>query len=197
MGLGTHNASGSSSEDAAGDNTTNSGSGQVGGLAMTPKASDTNNSVLEVGDNGKQDRLECEKNQNNGNDDDSPMKDATECLLLPDIATNLSGSLKKSNKPRLRIKIRAYRPVACWHWDVDSENCAICQLPFDACCPDCTRGGDDCPPVWGMCSHSYHMHCIMKWLSDQSAKSEGQGPEASKGKCPICRAPWEFKKGGT
>ncbi len=63
-------------------------------------------------------------------------------------------------------------------------------MPFEACCPGvkypgniflfcCVFNssffvpytyflmiiiGDDCPPVWGQCSHALHMQCIMKWL---------------------------------
>lgn len=62
--------------------------------------------------------------------------------------------------------------------------CGICRIEFERCCPACKIPGDDCPPVWGACSHTFHMHCIMKWLEAQKDKE----PE-----CPLCRRPWEFR----
>ena len=38
-------------------------------------------------------------------------------------------------------------------------------------------------PVWGVCNHAFHMHCIMKWLQAQSANQH----------CPMCRRAWEFR----
>jgi hypothetical protein len=36
--------------------------------------------------------------------------------------------------------------VAAWKWDVkDEENCGICRMAYDGCCPDCKVPGDDCP----------------------------------------------------
>ncbi len=85
--------------------------------------------------------------------------------------------------------------------------CGICQDPFDACAPNCTFPGDDCPPCktllhallplrlkrqaklfrasagWGRCKHVFHMQCIMKWLES----SQDDVPS-----CPMCRQPWEF-----
>lgn len=46
----------------------------------------------------------------------------------------------------------------------------MCRLAFDGCCPDCKMPGDDCPIVWGECSHPFHMHCIVKWINSQVAK---------------------------
>ena len=36
--------------------------------------------------------------------------------------------------------------VATWRWDVNDERCGICYNAFEACCPDCSAPGDDCPP---------------------------------------------------
>lgn len=27
----------------------------------------------------------------------------------------------------------------------DEDNCGICQVAFEGCCPECRRPGDDCP----------------------------------------------------
>ncbi|KAI4463593.1 ring box [Holotrichia oblita] len=72
--------------------------------------------------------------------------------------------------------------VATWKWIANDDNCGICRMPFDGCCPDCKLPGDDCPLVWGECSHCFHMHCIMKWLQSQQVNQQ----------CPMCRQEWKF-----
>ncbi|CAD7943204.1 unnamed protein product [Amoebophrya sp. A120] len=82
----------------------------------------------------------------------------------------------------MKVKYLSYQPVASWHWNIPNEDvCSICHMPFDACCPDCKRPGDDCPPVWGECSHHFHIHCIVKWLQKEQKH------------CPMCRREWKFK----
>ena len=64
--------------------------------------------------------------------------------------------------------------------------CPICRREFDACCADCSSThapGDDCPPVLGACKHTFHLHCILKWVSEQGAR---------KPHCPMCRAECMF-----
>ena len=39
-------------------------------------------------------------------------------------------------------------------------------------------------PVWGRCSHVFHMHCILKWLNSQLHQQL----------CPMCRQEWQFKE---
>ena len=50
--------------------------------------------------------------------------------------------------------------------------------------PTGTVPGDDCPLVWGQCSHCFHMHCILKWLNAQQVQQH----------CPMCRQEWKFKE---
>ncbi|KAK3098035.1 hypothetical protein FSP39_015512 [Pinctada imbricata] len=57
-------------------------------------------------------------------------------------------------------------------------------MAFDGCCPDCKLPGDDCPLVWGECSHCFHIHCIVKWLNSQQVNQL----------CPMCRQEWKFKE---
>ena len=52
------------------------------------------------------------------------------------------------------------------------------------CCPDCKFAGDDCPLVWGECSHCFHIHCIEKWLTTQQTQHH----------CPMCRGDWKYKE---
>lgn len=72
----------------------------------------------------------------------------------------------------MKFTVTKYNAVAVWKWDISSEPhklyhygqpgpagtydadddddedddvCGICQLVFEACCPDCKVPGDDCP----------------------------------------------------
>ncbi|KOX72154.1 Anaphase-promoting complex subunit 11 [Melipona quadrifasciata] len=80
--------------------------------------------------------------------------------------------------------IAGWTGVATWRWIANDDNCGICRMPFDASCPDCKIPGDDCPLVWGQCSHCFHIHCIMKWLHSQQTRHL----------CPMCRQEWKFKE---
>ncbi|XP_077710757.1 anaphase-promoting complex subunit 11 isoform X1 [Canis aureus] len=123
----------------------------------------------------------------------------------------------------MKVKIKCWNGVATWLWVANDENCGICRMAFNGCCPDCVRlctrapraavwrrcltslgpgprlrmtcwssrpppagkvPGDDCPLVWGQCSHCFHMHCILKWLNAQQVQQH----------CPMCRQEWKFKE---
>uniref|UniRef100_A0A8D0GJ75 Anaphase-promoting complex subunit 11 n=1 Tax=Sphenodon punctatus TaxID=8508 RepID=A0A8D0GJ75_SPHPU len=84
----------------------------------------------------------------------------------------------------MRVKIKSWHGVASWLWVANDENCGICRMAFNGCCPDCKVPGDDCPLVWGQCSHCFHMHCILKWLNSQQVQQH----------CPMCRQEWKFKE---
>ncbi|CEO96419.1 Anaphase-promoting complex subunit 11 [Plasmodiophora brassicae] len=86
----------------------------------------------------------------------------------------------------MKIDVLNWRAVAVWRWKVDEESCGICCQPFDGCCPACVSPGDDCPPVWGECNHTFHIHCILKWLKEQSSRQQ----------CPLCRRDWQYKGEG-
>ncbi|KAM0790307.1 hypothetical protein ACM66B_005608 [Microbotryomycetes sp. NB124-2] len=64
--------------------------------------------------------------------------------------------------------------------DDDDDVCGICRVAFDGCCPECKVPGDGCPLIWGECTHVFHMHCLLKWLSTDSSKQQ----------CPLDRRPW-------
>ncbi|KAI8422503.1 hypothetical protein MSG28_006319 [Choristoneura fumiferana] len=67
----------------------------------------------------------------------------------------------------MKVTVKSWTGVATWRWIANDDNCGICRMPFDSCCPDCKLPGDDCPLVWGACSHCFHIHCIVKWLQSQ------------------------------
>ena len=67
----------------------------------------------------------------------------------------------------LKVEIKEWKSVASWHWETgDEKKCSICRFAFDATCNsgECKFPGDDCPLVWGVCTHSFHLHCIQRWL---------------------------------
>jgi len=94
--------------------------------------------------------------------------------------------------PLAKIHIKRWHAIAQWRWDTgaaDAENddadgegdvCGICRVPYEGCCPACKMPGDDCPLIWGECTHVFHMHCLLKWI----------GTAASKHQCPMDRRPW-------
>merc|ERR1712027_65642 len=88
------------------------------------------------------------------------------------------------SKSKLKVTIKGWNGVATWKWVANDDTCGICRVAFDGCCPDCKLPGDDCPLVWGQCTHCFHIHCIMKWLNSQQAQHL----------CPMCRQEWKFKE---
>lgn len=88
------------------------------------------------------------------------------------------------SQTKLKVTIKGWNGVASWKWIANDDTCGICRVAFDGCCPDCKLPGDDCPLVWGACTHCFHIHCIMKWLNAQQAQHL----------CPMCRQDWKFKE---
>ncbi|KAG0143312.1 hypothetical protein CROQUDRAFT_31050, partial [Cronartium quercuum f. sp. fusiforme G11] len=91
----------------------------------------------------------------------------------------------------MKVRIKNFNAVAHWRWNLSKEEeeedeeseeelCGICRAPFEGCCPDCRIPGDDCPLIWGECTHIFHMHCLLKWISEESSKQA----------CPMDRRPW-------
>ena len=82
------------------------------------------------------------------------------------------------------IRVLGAHLVASWTWSNSEEVCGICHVQLDGCAPEVEFPGDDSPVVWGRCSHSFHLSCIMKWL---------QGQRLDRQACPMCRQPWDLK----
>jgi len=97
-----------------------------------------------------------------------------------------SGQPGQAQQPasKLKVSIRSWSGCAVWKWLANDDTCGICRVAFDGCCPDCKFAGDDCPLVWGECSHCFHIHCIEKWLTTQQTQHQ----------CPMCRQDWKYKE---
>ncbi|KAI0078518.1 RING/U-box [Panus rudis PR-1116 ss-1] len=90
----------------------------------------------------------------------------------------------------MKVTVKNWHAIAQWKWDignneaddgeVEGDVCGICRVPYEGCCPTCKVPGDDCPLIWGECTHVFHMHCLLKWI----------GTAASKHQCPMDRRPW-------
>nr|XP_029732657.1 anaphase-promoting complex subunit 11-like isoform X1 [Aedes albopictus] len=110
-------------------------------------------------------------------------------LIFASFAVNLhSGSSVRRETDREEFNLfqvksgfKSWMGVAVWKWLANDDSCGICRMAFEGCCPDCSLPGDDCPLVWGSCSHCFHMHCIVKWLNSQANQQ-----------CPMCRQTWKF-----
>ncbi|OWA50738.1 putative Anaphase-promoting complex subunit 11 [Hypsibius exemplaris] len=88
--------------------------------------------------------------------------------------------------PKLAVVIQEWRAVASWKWkDASEDDCGICRSPFSACCNDCKYPGEECPIAVGKCSHTFHIHCIQKWLQSQQQQRQT---------CPMCRQEWNPTK---
>ncbi|SHO80038.1 Similar to S.cerevisiae protein APC11 (Catalytic core subunit, Anaphase-Promoting Complex/Cyclosome (APC/C)) [Malassezia sympodialis ATCC 42132] len=81
----------------------------------------------------------------------------------------------------MKVHIQKWHPVGYWHWNVRDPDdvCGICQNYFDGVCGACKDPGDACPLAVGECTHEFHLHCIMKWLSEKHEPM-----------CPLCKRPW-------
>ncbi|WVF66634.1 hypothetical protein IAT40_001374 [Kwoniella sp. CBS 6097] len=103
----------------------------------------------------------------------------------------------------MKVTVKSFNAVAYWKWDTSSEPhkvhhyanpdptgyddddedddvCGICQNAYEGTCPECKVPGDDCPLIWGECTHIFHMHCLLKWIETESSKQQ----------CPMDRRPW-------
>ncbi|KAI3407006.2 APC11 [Candida oxycetoniae] len=110
----------------------------------------------------------------------------------------------------MKVSVIEWKGYCTWHWDLSTagagaeaeaeatsvnkegsagsyveELCGICRVSFEGACPSCKYPGDGCPLVLGSgCTHNFHLHCILKWLEQES----------SKGLCPMCRQIFDFKQ---
>jgi RING-box protein 1 len=53
--------------------------------------------------------------------------------------------------------------------DIHIDTCAICKNQVHDPCIECQSFQDskkppECNVAWGICKHTFHFHCITKWL---------------------------------
>jgi len=80
------------------------------------------------------------------------------------------------------IKPIRCRFVAISSYDVENSVCAICKNPLTMPCIECYNNKkDSCMPSLGKCAHTFHYHCISKWLNTHNT-------------CPIDNTPFNYEK---
>lgn len=70
--------------------------------------------------------------------------------------------------------------------DIQIDTCAICKNQVQDPCVECQSKDDNqnapvCEISWGVCNHTFHFHCINKWLQTRPV-------------CPLDIREWEFQK---
>lgn len=56
------------------------------------------------------------------------------------LRANVSRAVLFPQVPRsaaMKVKIKCWNGVATWLWVANDENCGICRMAFNGCCPDC------------------------------------------------------------
>lgn len=89
---------------------------------------------------------------------------------------------KKAEK---RVKVKKWNAIAEWRYDVENDACSICHNNFVLPCISCEaepyKSDEKCELCWGACGHSFHFHCITRWLKTNST-------------CPLDNSEWDFVK---
>ena len=70
----------------------------------------------------------------------------------------------------LPAKITQLNLVGSWELNLKSKVCAICREDLHLKCLACQdKNGkyQECDLVTGICSHTYHQHCINTWLKSR------------------------------
>eukprot|EP00826_Nyctotherus_ovalis_P010716 TRINITY_DN12812_c0_g1_i20.p4 TRINITY_DN12812_c0_g1~~TRINITY_DN12812_c0_g1_i20.p4 ORF type:complete len:102 (-),score=23.45 TRINITY_DN12812_c0_g1_i20:168-473(-) len=97
-----------------------------------------------------------------------------------------TGSAKK-------FEIKKWNAVALWAWDIQTDVCSICRGQLmEPCIPFLTLGiecqanpgaNEECTVAWGACNHSFHWHCISRWIKTRNT-------------CPLDNNNWELQRLG-
>ncbi len=83
---------------------------------------------------------------------------------------------------------KKWQAVAMWSYDVVTDTCAICKGQLNDMCLDCqtnntATSNQECQLAWGQCNHTFHHHCISKWLKTRQV-------------CPLDNREWELNRVG-
>lgn len=70
--------------------------------------------------------------------------------------------------------------------DIHIDTCAICKNQVQDPCIQCQSIQDsgkqaDCTIAWGVCNHTFHYHCISKWIMSRAV-------------CPLDNKEWKFQE---
>eukprot|EP00729_Bicosta_minor_P005418 gene5419-2966_t len=99
------------------------------------------------------------------------------------------GACRHDHTFEENFKITKWVPVGNWTYSGEQDNCAICRNQLVDLCINCQADTDSatsesCDVARGACSHTYHTHCITKWIKTRST-------------CPLDNSEWEYAQWGT
>ena len=108
---------------------------------------------------------------------------------LEDLTSLSSENKKEETAHKVQVTVKKWNAVALWSWDTTPDTCAICRNLNMELCIECQVRGDqeggggvkECSLAWGVCTHTFHFHCIVGWIEQHDT-------------CPLCAAPWDFQK---
>mmetsp|Transcript_26523 Transcript_26523/g.36962 ORF Transcript_26523/g.36962 Transcript_26523/m.36962 type:complete len:104 (+) Transcript_26523:117-428(+) len=87
-----------------------------------------------------------------------------------------------SESKKERVVVKKWDAVVFWKFG-GKMDCAICRNDIMVPCIACEAEPDseECSRAVGQCGHSFHLHCISKWLQSRAT-------------CPLDDTNWEYAK---
>ena len=103
----------------------------------------------------------------------------------PKLQFKPSQNQLRANK-RSRCRVLKWQAVALWSYDMVNDTCAICRNKLHELCIECqadaySSNAKECTRAWGACNHTFHWHCIGRWLKTKTT-------------CPMDNIEWEYDK---
>jgi len=85
---------------------------------------------------------------------------------------------QNTDSKSMQMVIMSFKPLYLNISKNADDVCPICKNELHLPCINCEANNSDaCPIITGNCNHSYHAHCINKWIETNKT-------------CPSCQAPW-------
>ncbi|GMR52693.1 hypothetical protein PMAYCL1PPCAC_22888 [Pristionchus mayeri] len=100
------------------------------------------------------------------------------------MADIMKEEMKSGEKEEKKFfELKKFTGMATWSWDIATDICAICRNYIPDPCIECQASSDseECTVAWGTCNHSYHFHCISRWIAKHPV-------------CPLDHSEWNFEK---
>ena len=91
--------------------------------------------------------------------------------VVPEVAAPAAAGTEAPTTKR--VQVRKWNAVVAWSFDIENDNCAICHNQLMVPCISCeadmqSQAQQDCSVAWGACGHSYHFHCITRWMKTRT-----------------------------
>ena len=81
--------------------------------------------------------------------------------------------------------VKSWKANTCWKWNIKIDNCPICREHLQEPCIECIgnasfSGVGEYTIARGGCNHTFHYHCINRWLKQRQV-------------CPLCNQEWTYE----